>query len=204
MRKTQHFGMNGLFDFFSSSETSFTKAQQETAGRQWLTGIYNSVRPNATLETFFEALKLDNYGSKIPDEDYIDFVQSVGFNVLTSQAIADRVKASLVATFTKNKNMLPSRKSIMSAFLNPDNISWTYWDAVKVTSSELASDAVAVAKGVSDTVVAGANAVGFIWKYKVPLLIVTLGGVGYFLYQNRDELMGRIKEKGFKSIGLGK
>lgn len=202
MKAQHHFG--GLFDFFSSSSTTFTPAQQQTAGQTWLVSVYNALKPNATQTVFFNALKLDGYSDPIPDEDFLDFVKTVGFNVLTSPTIGDRVKASLLASFSSNRNMLPSRKSIISAFLNPDNVSWTYWDAVKVTSSELATDAVAIAKGVSDTVVAGANTLGFIWKYKLPIAIVTLGGLGYFLYQNRDELLGRIKEKGFKSIGLGK
>jgi len=202
---SEDFGnMNGVLDWlFPSGQKKFTREENIAAGRTWLTSIYNELKPNASYSTFMEALMLDSYNQKIPDEDFLSFLDTIGFSVNTSKEISDKVKASLVKSLSANKNMLPSRKSIVSAFLDPNNMKWTYWDAIKVTASQTATAAAAAAKDTAAVVSGGLSVLGFIVKYRTPIIIAAAVGVGYFLYQNRSLVGERIKEKGLKTLGLG-
>ncbi len=194
------FSLNPL-EWFSSENKTFTKSQNISAGYTWLQQVYNELKPNATYAQFIIALKQDSYGTLVDDEYFNDsFMDSVGFAYNTSRAISDKVKASLVKTLSVNKNMLPTRRDISSAFLNPDTVKWTYWDAVKVTSSQAYQTASTVASAVGTGFSVGA----FIMKYSSYFIGAGVIGLGYFLYQNSDELKSRVKEKGFKAIGLGK
>lgn len=196
--------MGGILDWFSSSSSSFTRQQNIDAGNAWLRAVFNEVKPNATFDQFIYSLKQDGYGALISDEDFMDFLDTVGFNYNTSKAITDKVKASLVATFSKDKNMLPTRRSIISAFLNPDNVKWTYWDVTKTLASQAASATSSAVKTAASAVSTGADVLGFIVKYRTPIILLTLTGAGWFLYQNRAEVGARIKEKGMRAMGLAK
>lgn len=193
------FGSMGfsLADLFSSKKR-FTQAENIAAGKNWLRSVYNELKPNATFIVFEDTLKLSAGGSpKLTDAELNDFYETVGFNYNESPAIADKVKSSLLSTFSKNKNWLPDRKAIISAFSNPNVIKWTYWDALKVTTKEIASD-------VSSVVTTTVGAATFLVKYRTPIILALLGGAGYFLYSNRDEVGKRVKEKMYKTVGLGK
>jgi len=194
----------GFLDFlFSPTSKKHTFAEKVTAGRTWLTAVYNELKPSASYATFMDALTLDSYNQRISDEDFQDFLETVGFNVLTSPSIGDKVKASLVKSLSVNKNMLPSRKSISSAFLNPDNVRWTYWDAVKMTAADAATSAVNFSKTVAEGVGGAASLLTMIIKYRTPIIIGAVGVFGYFLYTKRDIVVGRLSEKALKTIGLG-
>lgn len=192
--------IDGLFDWFSSPKT-YTKEQNLAAGRAWLQSVYNALKPNATSTAFFNALRMDSYDSKIPEEDFISWMTTVGANVNTSAALMDKVKASLLKSFT-SKTMLPTRKSIDSAMLNPDVVKWTYWDAAKVVAKDTASTVTTAAQNVAAVASTATGAVSLIVKYRVPIILLSLAGIGYFIYQNRGEVSARIKEKAFKKIGL--
>lgn len=191
-------------DLFSSKKT-YTTAENIAAGKAWIKGIYNELKPNATFAVFEDTLKLTPSGSpKLTDAELQDFYKTVGANYNESPAIADKVKASLLATFSKNKNWLPDRRSIMSAFLNPTVIKWTYWDALKVTAKDITTEAKSVVSDIATVASTATGAVGFLIKYRTPLILLGLAGVGYFFYVNKDEVKARIKEKTYKKLGLGK
>lgn len=192
------FGSMGfsLSDLFSSKKT-FTQAENIAAGKNWIRSVYNELKPNASFAVFEDTLRLTSGSEKLNDSELNDFYSTVGFNYNESPAIADKVKASLLATFSKNKNWLPDRRAIVSAFVNPNVIKWTYWDALKVTTKDIAT-------GVSDVVTTTVGAASFLIKYRTPIILTLLGGAAYFLYSNREEVKSRIKEKGFKAVGLGK
>ena len=196
------FSLNPM-DWFSSAKT-FTKQQNITAANGWLLSVYNALRPNATYALFIDALKLDNYNAPIPEEDFQDFLDTIGFNVNTSPAIADKVKAAIVKAYSANKNMLPNRRNIVSAFLNPDVVKWTYWDATKLTTRQIATSTVDTAKTVAN--VAAATVGGI--KYLPYIIGAAVIGVGYILYKNRDEvgkrLAEKVTEKSLSAVGLGK
>lgn len=195
----------GLLDLiFGSGKKEFTKAENISAARAWLNSIYNDLRPNASYSTFMEALMLDSYNSKISDADFQAFLDTIGYSINNMPSLGDKVKSSLIKAFSSNKNMLPNRRDIVSAMLSPDNIKWTYWDAVKVTASQAATTASDVAKGAASVVTGGASVIGFIVKYRTPIILAALAGVGYFLYRNKDLVSKRLTEKGLKSLGLSK
>jgi len=205
---TMGFSLNPL-DWFSSSSKTFTPAQELVAGQNWIQSLYNDLKPSATYAQFVDALKLDAaYTSTISDEDYQDFLRDVGFSYLTNSSIADKVKASLLKSFSSNKNMLPSRKSIASAFINPTNVKWTYWDATKLVAKDTAKTVNSVvqttASVVSNTVSGGAKIISFV-AGNLPLVLgVAAIGVGYLAYKNRGLIGERINEKALKAVGLGK
>ncbi len=197
------FSLNPL-DWFSSETKTFTPAQELSTGNSWIQQLHAELKPNATLAKFIESLHLDSYNAKIPEEDYQDFVRTVGFAKLTNVSIADRVRAAIVKSFSSNKNMLPTRKSISSGFLNPDNVSWTYWDATKMVASDAADVSKAVINTAASAVSGGAKILSFVTS-NLPLIAgVAVVGIGFLAYKNRGVLMERINEKALKTVGLGK
>lgn len=195
---------NFLTDLFSSKKT-YSPAENLAAGKTWIKKIYTDLKPNATFAVFEDTLRLSPSGApKLSDAELNDFYTTLGSIVNESAPISDKVRASLLATFSKNKNMLPDRRSIMSAFLNPNVIKWTYWDALKVTAKDITSDAKAIVSDVATVASTATGAVGFLIKYRTPLILLALAGAGYFVYQNRGEIKSRLKEKTYKKIGLGK
>lgn len=200
----EDFGQDmGLLDWlFPSKDKKFSREQNISAGKAWITSVYNELKPAATYSTYIEALMLDGYGQKISEEDFQDFLDTVGYNVNILPSAGDKVKTSLLKAFSSNKNMLPNRRDIVSAFLNPDNVKWTYWDAIKVTASQAASTAVDVARGTASVISSGAGLIGFIVKYRNPIILISLAGVGFFLYKNREVVGRKLTEKGLKKLGL--
>jgi hypothetical protein len=193
-----------LTDLFSSKKT-YSPAENLASGKTWIKKIYTDLKPNATFAVFEDTLRLTPSGApKLSDSELNDFYTTLGSIVNESSAIADKVRNSLLATFSKNKNMLPDRRSIMSAFLNPDIIKWTYWDALKVTAKDISTEAKGVVSDIATVATTTTGAVSFIVKYRNPIILVALAGLGYFLYQNRGEIKSRVKEKTFKKLGLGK
>jgi hypothetical protein len=201
------FGEMGIslnpLNWFSSPKT-FTRQQNIAAANGWLLSVYNALRPNASYSLFIEALKLNNYSTPISEEDFQDFLDTIGFNVNTSPAIAEKVKAAIVKAYSSNKNMLPNRKNIVSAFLNPDVVKWTYWDATKMTTKQIATSTVETAKTVAN--VASATVSGI--KYVPHIIVGAAFVVGYILFKNRKEvgrrLTEKVTEKTFSAVGLGK
>ena len=187
-----------------SDKPKLTKDQEIKLGQNWINALYNELKPNATYQTFIEALKLDSYNQKIPDEDYKDFLSTVGYNVNVSETIANKVKAAIISSLKNNKNGLPSRKSIISAFLNPNNIKITFWDATKIVATNIATETKQVVSDAASIASGGFSLVSFIFRYKVPLAIGVLGLAGWFIYSNRDTIKERAKEKLLTKAGLGK
>lgn len=192
-----------LMDLFSS-KTKISKEEEIRLGQSWINALYNELKPNSTYQTFIEALKLDSYNQKIPDEDYKDFLSTVGYNVHISKTISDKVRAAIVSSLRNNKNGLPTRKSIISAFLNPQNIKITYWDASKIVASNITTDIKSVASDVTSVVSGGFSVLGFIIKYKTPIILGVAGLGAWFLYTQRDTVKERVKEKLLSKAGLGK
>ena len=187
-----------------SDKPKLSKEQEIKLGQTWINALYNELKPNATYQTLIEALKLDSYNEKIPEEDYRDFLSTIGYNVNENETISNKVRAAVVSSLKNNKNGLPSRKSIISAFLNPNNIKITYWDATKIVATGFAKD---TSEFVSDSgkLVSGTlSVVGFIVKYRVPIVLGTLGIAGWFIYSNRDTIKERAKEKLLTKAGLGR
>ena len=201
------FGAMGLslnpVDWFSS-KPKISKEEEIRLGQSWINALYNELKPNATYQTFIEALKLDSYNQKIPDEDYRDFLSTVGFSVNENKTISDKVRAAVVSSLKNNKNGLPSRKSIISAFLNPENIKITYWDATKIVASNIGTEIKSVASDVATVASGGFSLLGFIVKYRTPILIGVAGLGAWFLYSQRDTIKERVKEKVLTKAGLGK
>lgn len=201
------FGAMGLslnpVDWFSS-KPKISKEEEIRLGQSWINALYNELKPNATYQTFIEALKLDSYNQKIPDEDYRDFLSTVGYNVNVSKTISDKVRAAVVASLKNNKNGLPSRKSIISAFLNPNNIKITYWDATKIVASNISTEVKSVVSDFASVASGGFSVLSFIVKYRGPI-ILGLAGLGvWFAYSQRDTIKERVKEKVLAKAGLGK
>ena len=187
-----------------SDKPKLSKDQEIKLGQTWINALYNELKPNATYQTFIEALKLDSYNEKIPDEDYRDFLSTVGYNVNVSETIANKVKAAIISSLRNNKNGLPSRKSIISAFLNPNNIKITFWDATKIVATNIATDTKQAVTDVVNIASGGFSFVNFVWRYKFPIALGVVGLAGWFIYSNRDTIKERAKEKLFTKAGLGK
>jgi len=187
-----------------SDKTKLTKDQEIKLGQTWINALYNELKPNATYQTFIEALKLDSYNQKIPDEDYRDFLSTVGYNVNVSETIANKVKTAIISSLRNNKNGLPSRKSIISAFLNPNNIKITFWDATKIVATNIATDTKQVVSDVANIASGSFSFVNFVWRYKFPIALGVVGLAGWFIYSNRDTIKERAKEKLLTKAGLGK
>jgi hypothetical protein len=189
-------------DWFSD-KPKLSKDQEIKLGQTWINALYNELKPNATYQTFIDALKLDSYNEKIPEEDYRDFLSTIGFNVNENETISNKVRAAVVSSLRNNKNGLPTRKSIISAFLNPNNIKITYWDATKIVATGFAKD---TSEFVSDSgkLVSGTfSVIGFIAKYRVPIVLGTLGLAGWYFYSQRDKIKERVNEKILSTVGLG-
>lgn len=200
--ETEDFG--GFFDFLSSSSSKISKEEEIRLGQSWINGLFNELKPNSTYQTFIEALKLDSYNQKIPEEDYRDFLSTLGFNVNESKTISDKVRAAIVSSLRNNKNGLPSRKSIISAFLNPNNIKITYWDASKIVASNIGTDVKSVVSDVTNIVGGGFSVLSFIIKYRNPIILGVVGLGVYVAYTQREKIKERLTEKAFSTVGLGK
>ena len=200
--ETEDFG--GFFDFLSSSSSKISKEEEIRLGQSWINALFNELKPNSTYQTFIEALKLDSYNQKIPEEDYRDFLSTLGFNVNESKTISDKVRAAVVSSLRNNKNGLPSRKSIISAFLNPNNIKITYWDASKIVASNIGTDVKSVVSDVSNIVGGGFSVLSFIIKYRNPIILGVVGLGVYVAYTQREKIKERLTEKAFSTVGLGK
>jgi len=186
-----------------SDKPKLSKEQQIQLGQTWINSLYNELKPNANYQTFIDALKLDSYNEKIPEEDYRDFLSTVGFNVNENKTISDKVKAAIISSLKNNKNGLPSRKSIISAFLNPNNIRITYWDATKMVATSFAKDTSEFVSDSGKLVSGGLSVVAFIAKYRVPIFLGTLGMAGWYFYSQRDKIKERVNEKILSTVGLG-
>ena len=191
----------GILDWFSSPK-KISKEEQIRLGQSWINSVYNELKPNATYQTFIEALKLDSYNQKIPEEDYRDFLATIGFNVNENKTISDKVKSAVVSSLRNNKNGLPSRRSIISAFLNPNNIRITFWDASKVVASSAAKDVKEFTGDVASVASGTFSIIGFIAKYRVPIIITAAGLAAWFFYSKREVVKERISEKILGSVGL--
>lgn len=200
--ETEDFG--GFFDFLSSSSSKISKEEEIRLGQSWINALFNELKPNSTYQTFIEALKLDSYNQKIPEEDYRDFLSTLGFNVNESKTISDKVRAAVVSSLRNNKNGLPSRKSIISAFLNPNNIKITYWDASKIVASNIGTDVKSVVSDVTNIVGGGFSVLSFIIKYRNPIILGVVGLGVYVAYTQREKIKERLTEKAFSTVGLGK
>lgn len=200
--ETEDFG--GFFDFLSSSSSKISKEEEIRLGQSWINALFNELKPNSTYQTFIEALKLDSYNQKIPEEDYRDFLSTIGFNVNESKTISDKVRAAIVSSLRNNKNGLPSRKSIISAFLNPNNIKITYWDASKIVASNIGTDVKSVVSDVTNIVGGGFSVLSFIIKYRNPIILGVVGLGVYVAYTQREKIKERLTEKAFSTVGLGK
>jgi hypothetical protein len=184
----------------------FTPAQDLAAGKAWIQKIYNTLKPNVSFAVFETALRRGTANNPTPlsDAEYAAWLQSKGYAVNLQPETPQKVLESMAKAFAANKNMLPTRMSIDSAFLNPNVIKWTYWDATKMTASQTASQAKEIASDVGTVLSTTGSFLGFIIKYKTPIIYTLAGGLAYFIYKNRAEVMSRIKEKGYKVAGLGK
>lgn len=192
----------GILDWFSSS-SKISKEEEVRLGQSWVNALYNELKPNATYQTYIEALKLDSYNQKIPEEDYRDFLSTVGFNVNVSKTISDKVRAAVVASLKNNKNGLPSRKSIISAFLNPNNIKITYWDATKILASNVGTEIKSVASDVASVTSGGLSVLSFVVKYRGPIIVGLLGIGAWLAYTQRAKIKERLTEKALSTVGLG-
>jgi hypothetical protein len=192
----------GILDWFSSS-SKISKEEEIRLGQSWVNSLYNELKPNATYQTYIEALKLDSYNQKIPEEDYRDFLSTVGFNVNVSKTISDKVRAAVVASLKNNKNGLPSRKSIISAFLNPNNIKITYWDATKILASNVGTEIKSVASDVASVTSGGLSVLSFVVKYRGPIIVGLLGIGAWLAYTQRAKIKERLTEKALSTVGLG-
>jgi hypothetical protein len=187
-----------------SDKPKISKDQEIKLGQAWINSLYNELKPNATYQTFIDALKLDSYNEKIPEEDYRDFLSTVGANFYISEVIANKVKDAIVSSLRNNKNGLPTRKSIISAFLNPNNIKITFWDASKITVKDFVTGTTKVATGLANFASGSFSFVNFVWKYKIPIAVGVVGLAGWFIYSNRDTIKERAKEKLLTKAGLGR
>lgn len=195
-------GNLGFWPF--DSATKFTPAQDLAAGRKWIEQIYNTLKPNISYPLFVVALKKGTANNPTPlsDEEYATWLTSKGYAVNLQPETAQKVLESMVKAFAANKNMLPTRQSIDSAFLNPNIIKWTYWDATKMTAVQAADQAKTIVSDVGTVLTTSGSVLSFLIKYKTPILFTIVAGAGYFVYKNQDEVKRRIKEKVYKTAGL--
>ena len=193
----------GILDWFSS-KPKLSKEEEVKLGQTWINTLYNELQPNSTYQTFIEALKLDSYNQRIPEEDYRDFLSTIGYNVNENKTISDKVRAAIVSSLKSNKNGLPSRRSIISAFLNPNNIKITYWDATKIVATDIGKDIKNTATSTVSIVSGGFSALNFILKYKYPIAIGLAGLGAWFFYTQREKIKERLTEKALTKVGLGK
>jgi len=197
------FSLNPL-NWFSSN--TFTPEQDLAAGKAWVKKIYTTLSPNSTYAVFETALRKGSANNPTPlsDAEYNTWLQSKGYAVNLQPETAQKVLDSMAKSFAANKNMLPTRMSIDSAFLNPDIIKWTYWDATKMTASDIVKESSAIVSDASTVLSSAGGVLAFLVKYRIPLIALGLGGLGYFVYKNRAEVMSRVKEKTYEKIGLKK
>jgi hypothetical protein len=197
-------GTLGIWPFDSAK--TFTKAQDLAAGKAWIQKIYTTLKPNVTFAQFVTTLRKGSANNPTPlsDAEYDAWLTSKGFAVNLQPETPAKVLTSMARAFAANKNMLPTRESIDSAFLNPNVIKWTYWDAAKITASQTATQAAAIVSDVGTVLETSGSALAFIIKYRIPIILLALGGIGYFAYLNKGEIKSRIKEKTYKKLGLGK
>ena len=194
--------LTAVSNFFTGRK-DISKEEQYRLGLSWINGLYNDLKPNASYQTFIESLKLDSYNEKIPEEDYRDFVATIGFNVHTSQIIADKVKEAIISSLRNNKNGLPTRRSIMSAFMNPNVIKITYWDATKILASNVGTQVKSVASDVASVTSGGLSVLSFVVKYRGPIIVGILGLGAWLAYTQRAKIKERLTEKALSTVGLG-
>lgn len=200
---TEQEDFKGILDLFTSPK-KISKEEEIRLGLSWVNALYNELKPNASYQTYIESLKLDSYNQKIPEEDYRDFLATVGFNVNQNKTISDNVRAAVVSSLRNNKNGLPTRRSIISAFLDPKNIRITYWDATKIVASDIGKEVKSVVSDVASVAQGGFSLLGFIVKYRAPIILGLVGLGAWFVYSNRGTIKERAKEKLLSKAGLGK
>lgn len=187
--------------WFSSNKT-YSKEQNIAAAKNFLKKIHTEAQPKYSLDRMFQNLRTTSSGELLSDEDFNSFLDSFGFGVNESPTIADKVRANLVAAIKLNRTKFPDRRQLSSAWLNP-SVKFTLVDAISVTAKQGVIAVKDTAKSVANVVSAGAGVVGTIFKYKWYILGALAAGAGYFVYQNRREFGGRLKEKVFQKVGLG-
>jgi len=169
----------------------------------WLQRIHRELKPNATLDVFINSLRLNSFGDAlIPEPDFQAWIQSKGEMINISQQIADKVRTAIIVKYSSNKNMLPTRATIDSAFLNLATASWGYTDAIKATSLDLMK----TGKVIAD---AAGNLTYAVTKVTTNMLDlfsnkwVFYGGaafVGFLVWMNKDTI-GKALTGGMIDIG---
>lgn len=185
-----------------SSKTQFTPSQNISAARTFLRQVHSEAQPSYSFERMMQNLRMTHYGEILSDEEFNDFLATFGSGVNTSPSLAAKVKTLLVDAIKKNKSKFPDRRQLSSAWLNP-NIKFTLVDAISLTAKQGVTAVKDTAQSVANVVTTGASVIGAIFKYKWYIAGLAAAGIGYFLYQNRKEVGGRLKEQVFKKIGLG-
>jgi hypothetical protein len=178
-----------------SSEPTFTKEQNVAAGERWLREVYNLAKPNYSFFDMIERLKTSNFGDRLTDEDYKDFLDSIGFAVHTNKKISDRVRDSLATAMKNSPSKFPDRRQISSAFLNPDNVRWTLLDAIKVTASQGADTVAKVGSDIATVAKIGVGTVSTVFALRWWIVGAAVLGGGYFLYLNRKEVAARLRTR---------
>ena len=159
-------------------------------GRSYLKRMYDALDNRSfSYETFLNALRLNSYSELLSEEDFNDWLDSLGYRVATSQTMWTKPHELLIEKMVENysdrPSWTPTRKSIDSFFINPDNYSPKYFDVLKMGAMETmkvvtaTGELVGAAGSVLTNSLHGLKYVAFI---AVPVLI------GYYLYANRDSI----------------
>lgn len=174
----------------------------QSIGTNFLKQVLASTKATISFDQFMQSLRLDSIGgAKMPEDDFLSWLDSLGFRVAESQKLYfgvkphERVLERIKGSFTQ-PNMIPTRKTIDSAFLDI-GYKPTFFDVAKLiasqtvsaggqvltTATQTASNVVTAATG---TVSAASNIVKFL-----PYIIYIGIPVGlYILWQARGAVVG--------------
>jgi hypothetical protein len=177
----------------------------QTIALNWLNSVHRAI-PNMglTLEQFISSLRLNSYQESIPEADFQEWLDSLGWKIKQSSTVANKVKDKMADVYGPFNRQIPTRKSIDSAFLNLASAAYSYLDSSLAVGLEVVN----IGKVTADTlgnlaysVSGSAISVLTIAKW---LLLPATGFLIWSVYQNRDEagkaLVRRVGETGGKAL----
>lgn len=180
----------------------------------WLQRVHRELAPNVNVETFINSFRLNSYGEAISVEDFQEWLQSLGEKLQLSSAVADSVRNAIVVKYSSDKKMIPTRKSLDSAFINLASTAWGFLDAAKVVGLEAMIAGKIMADATGKLVYSSTSILSSglsILSNKIVLYPV-IGFCAWMLWYNREtlsraftggviELGGKTKDKAIKMAG---
>ena len=174
----------------------------QSIGSNFLKQVLASTKTNITFDQFMQSLRLDSIGgAKMPEADFLSWLDSLGFRVAESQKIFfgtkphERVLERIKGSFTQS-NMIPTRKTIDSAFLDI-GYKPTFFDVAKLIASQTAAaggqvltTATQTASNVISAATGTVSAASTIIKFLPYVIYLGIPLAAYIIWQARSSVVG--------------